>query len=99
MGWIANPLFVGSNPTHHSNKKVIMKIRDLVKRLEDIETSLEKKEDKENYQAVGNLIDEIIEFDIKAEEKIRKEIKKFIDKELEHRLVEEAMCSGSIAQA
>ena len=45
------------------------------------------------------LIDEIIEFDMKAETKIRKEIKKFIDNEIEHRLVEEAMCSGSIAQA
>ena len=71
MGWIANPLFVGSNPTHHSNKKVIMKIRDFVKRLEDIETSLEKKEDTENYEAVADLIDEIIEFDMKAETKIR----------------------------
>ena len=76
-----------------------MKIRELVKRLEDIETSLEKKEDTENYEAVADLIDEIIEFDMKAETKIRKEIKKFIDNEIEHRLVEEAMCSGSIAQA
>ncbi len=76
-----------------------MKIRDLVKRLEDIETSLDKKEDKENSNAVGELIEDIIEFDIKAEREIRREIKKFIDKEIEHRVVEEAIHSGSIAQA
>jgi len=76
-----------------------MKIRELVRRLEDIETSLNKKRDTENYEAVGELIEDIIEFDIKAEKEIRREIKKFIDKEIEDRLVEEAMSSGSMAQA
>ena len=38
MGWIANPLFVGSNPILPQDLKVIMNIRKLVQRLEKIES-------------------------------------------------------------
>ena len=42
MGWIANPLFVGS--THHSNKKDRYEFKRLVRRLEKIEDKLREKQ-------------------------------------------------------
>ena len=76
-----------------------MKIRELVKRLEKIEARLQKKKDYDTEQEVGKLIEDIIEHDLQAEKQIRNEIAKFIDKTIEERVVEEAMYSGSIAQA
>tara|TARA_B100000795_G_C22607783_1_gene363851 strand:- start:351 stop:581 length:231 start_codon:yes stop_codon:yes gene_type:complete len=76
-----------------------MKIRDLVERLEQIEDSLRKQKDYDTEQEVGKLIEDIIEHDLQAEKQIRNEIAKFIDKTIEERVVEEAMYSGSIAQA
>ena len=72
-----------------------MKIRDLIKRLEDIE----KESKGKSLEMISTLIDDIIEYDIESEKDFRKEIAKFIDKTIEERVVEEAMYSGSIAQA
>ena len=76
-----------------------MKIRELVKRLEKIESSLDKCDDTIHSKVGGDLIDDIIEFDMRAEKEIREEIQDFIDKEIERKVVSEAMNSGSIAQA
>ena len=72
-----------------------MKIRDLIKRLEDIE----KKSKGKSLEMISTLIDDIIEYDIESEKAFRAEVKEFIDKTIEEKVVEQAMYSGSIAQA
>ena len=48
---------------------------------------------------VGILIEDLIEDDMKAEKAFREEVKEFIDKTIEEKVVEHAMYSGSMAQA
>ena len=76
-----------------------MNLRDLVRRLEKIEDKLRELNDKDTLVMVGRLIEDLIEDDMEAEKAFRKEVKEFIDKTIEERVVEEAMYSGSIAQA
>tara|TARA_B100001175_G_C19023056_1_gene409004 strand:+ start:327 stop:557 length:231 start_codon:yes stop_codon:yes gene_type:complete len=76
-----------------------MNLRDLVRRLEKIEDKLRELNDEDTLVMVGRLIEDLIEDDMEAEKAFRKEVKEFIDKTIEERVVEEAMYSGSIAQA
>jgi bacterioferritin (cytochrome b1) len=48
---------------------------------------------------VGKLVEDLIEDDLEAEKAFRAEVKQFIDKTIEEKVVEQAMYSGSIAQA
>ena len=76
-----------------------MNLRDLVRRLEKIEDKLRELKDEDTLVMVGKLVEDLIEDDMEAEKAFRKEVKEFIDKTIEERVVEEAMYSGSIAQA
>ena len=76
-----------------------MDIRDLVKRLEEIETQARDKQQYELEDSVGRLIEDIIEFDLEEERQFRKEISRYIDDKIESELVRRAYASGSIAQA
>ena len=76
-----------------------MNLRDLVRRLEKIEDKLRELNDEDTLVVVGRLIEDLIEDDMEAERAFRKEVKEFIDKTIEEKVVEEAMYSGSIAQA
>ena len=76
-----------------------MDIRELVERLEKIEKHCQENKDKDTESMVGVLIDDLIEEDMKAEKEFRDEVRKFIDKTIEEKVVERAMYSGSIAQA
>ena len=76
-----------------------MNLRDLVRRLEKIEDKLRELNDEDTLVMVGRLIEDLIEDDMDAEKAFRKEVKEFIDKTIEEKVVEEAMYSGSIAQA
>ena len=76
-----------------------MDIRDLVKRLEKIEKHCHENKDKDTESMVGVLIEDLIEDDMKAEQEFREEVRKYIDKTIEEKVVEQAMYSGSIAQA
>jgi len=76
-----------------------MNLRDLVRRLEKIEDKLRELNDEDTLVMVGRLIEDLIEDDMEAEKAFRKEVKEFIDKTIEEKVVEEAMYSGSIAQA
>ena len=67
--------------------------------LEKIEDKLRELNDEDTLVMVGRLIEDLIEDDMEAEKAFRKEVKEFIDKTIEERVVEEAMYSGSIAQA
>jgi len=76
-----------------------MNLRDLVRRLEKIEDKLRELNDEDTLVMVGRLIEDLIEDDMEAEKAFRKEVKEFIDKTIEEKVVEQAMYSGSIAQA
>jgi len=76
-----------------------MNLRDLVRRLEKIENKLRELKDEDTLVMVGRLVEDLIEDDMKAEKAFREEVKEFIDKTIEEKVVEQAMYSGSIAQA
>jgi len=76
-----------------------MNLRDLVRRLEKIEDKLRKNNDEDTLVMVGKLVEDLIEDDLEAEKAFRAEVKEFIDKTIEEKVVEQAMYSGSIAQA
>ena len=76
-----------------------MNLRDLVRRLEKIEDKLRELNDEDTLVMVGKLVEDLIEDDLKAEKAFRAEVKQFIDKTIEEKVVEQAMYSGSIAQA
>jgi|TARA_R100000541_G_scaffold9196_1_gene16743 hypothetical protein len=76
-----------------------MNLRDLVRRLEKIEDKLRKNNDEDTLVMVNRLVEDLIEDDLEAEKAFRAEVKEFIDKTIEEKVVEQAMYSGSIAQA
>ena len=76
-----------------------MDIREIIKRLEDIETKARDKKQFELEDSVGTLIEDIIENDIEEEKQFRKEVSKYIDDKIEKEIVRRAYSSGSIAQA
>jgi|TARA_B110000285_G_C15017601_1_gene559861 bacterioferritin (cytochrome b1) len=76
-----------------------MNLRDLVRRLEKIEDKLRELNDEDTLVMVGKLVEDLIEDDLEAEKAFRAEVKQFIDKTIEEKVVEQAMYSGSIAQA
>jgi len=75
-----------------------MDIRDLVKRLEDIETQARDKKQYELEDSVGRLIEDLIEDDLEEERKFRKEVSKCIDDKIENELIEKAIKNGTIAK-
>ena len=76
-----------------------MNLRDLVRRLEKIEDKLRELNDDDTLVMVNKLVEDLIEDDLEAEKAFRAEVKEFIDKTIEEKVVERAMYSGSIAQA
>ena len=76
-----------------------MNLRELVRRLEKIEDKAKQNKDKDTESMVGVLIEDLIEEDMKAEQEFREEVRKYKDKTIEEKVVEQAMYSGSIAQA
>ena len=76
-----------------------MNIRELVRRLEKIENRCRENNDEDKLVMVGRLIEDLIEDDMEAEKAFRNEVRKYIDKTIEEKVVEQAMYSGSIAQA
>ena len=76
-----------------------MDIRDLVKRLEEIETQARDKREYEVEDSVGRLIEDIIEDDLEQERQFRQEISKYIDDKIENEIVARAIKNGTIAKA
>ena len=76
-----------------------MNLRDLVRRLEKIEDKLRELNDEDTLVMINKLVEDLIEDDLEAEKAFRAEVKEFIDKTIEEKVVEQAMYSGSIAQA
>ena len=76
-----------------------MDIREIVNRLEQLETEARDKKQYELEDSVGRLIEDIIENDLEEERKFRKEVSEYIDEKIERELVRRAYASGSMAQA
>ncbi len=76
-----------------------MDIREIVKRLEELETQARDKRHYELEDSIGRLIEDIIENDLEQERKFRQEVSKYIDEKIENEIVRRAVASGSIAQA
>ncbi len=73
--------------------------REIVKRLEELETQARDKRHYELEDSIGRLIEDIIEDDLEQERKFRQEVSKYIDEKIENEIVRRAVASGSIAQA
>ena len=76
-----------------------MDIREIIKRLEEIETEARDEREYGLEDSIGRLIEDIIEDDIEQERQFRKEVSKYIDEKIENEIVRRAVASGSIAQA
>jgi len=76
-----------------------MDIRDLVKRLEDIEAQARDKKEYEVEDSVGRLIEDLIEEDLENERVFAKQISKYIDEKIENEIVARAVKNGTIAKA
>ena len=76
-----------------------MDIRDIVKRLEQIETEARNKRQYELEDSVGRLIEDLIEEDLENERQFRDEVSKYIDEKIENEIVARAIKNGTIAKA
>ena len=76
-----------------------MDIRDLVKRLEEIETQARDKREYEVEDSVGRLIEDLIEEDLETERAFRKEISKYIDEKIENEIIARAIKNATIAKS
>ena len=75
-----------------------MDIRDLVKRLEDIEAQARDKKEYEVEDSVGRLIEDLIEEDLENERIFAKEVSKYIDDKIENDVIAKAIKNGTIAE-
>ena len=75
-----------------------MDIRDLVKRLEDIEAQARDKKEYEVEDSVGRLIEDLIEEDLENERVFAKEVSKYIDDKIENDVIAKAIKNGTIAE-
>ena len=76
-----------------------MDIRDLVRRLEDIEAQARDKREYDVEDSVGRLIEDLIEEDLENERVFAKQISKYIDEKIENEIVARAVKNGTIAKA
>ena len=76
-----------------------MDIRQIIKRLEELETEARDKRYYDLEDSIGRLIEDIIEDDMEQERQFRKQVSKYIDEKFESEIVRRAVASGSIAQA
>ncbi len=75
-----------------------MDIRDIVKRLETIESEARDKKQFDLEDSIGVLIEDIIEDDLEQERLFRHEISKYIDDKIESEIIKRAIENGTIAK-
>jgi hypothetical protein len=76
-----------------------MDIREIIKRLEDIETEARDEREYGLEDSIGRLIEDIIEFDLEEERKFRNEVSKYVDEKIENEIIAKAVKNGTIAKA
>jgi len=75
-----------------------MDIRDLISRLEKIETEARDKSEHGVEDSVGRLIEDLIEEDLENERVFAKEVSKYIDDKIENEIIARAIKNGTIAK-
>jgi len=75
-----------------------MDIRDLISRLEKIETEARDKREHDVEDSVGRLIEDLIEEDLENERVFAKQISKYIDEKIENEIIARAIKNGTIAK-
>ena len=67
-----------------------MDIRQIVRRLEELESEARDKRHYELEDSIGRLIEDIIEVDMEQERQFRKQVSKYIDEKIENEIVKES---------
>jgi len=75
-----------------------MDIRDIIKRLETIESEARDKKQFDLEDSIGILIEDIIEDDLELNRQMAQEIRKFVDDKIENEIIKRAIKNGTIAK-
>ena len=76
-----------------------MDIREIIKRLEEIETEARDEREYGLEDSIGRLIEDLIEEDLETERQFRKEVSKYIDEKIENEIIARAIKNGTIAKS
>jgi hypothetical protein len=76
-----------------------MDIREIVKRLEEIETEARDEREYGLEDSIGRLIEDIIEDDLEVSKQMAQDIRKYVDEKIENEIVARAIKNGTIAKA
>ena len=76
-----------------------MDIRDIIQRLERIESEARDKKQFDLEDSIGVLIEDIIEDDLEVSRKMAQDIRKYVDEKIENEIVARAIKNGTIAKA
>jgi len=76
-----------------------MDIREIVKRLEEIETEARDEREYGLEDSIGRLIEDIIEDDLEVSKQMAQDIRKYVDDKIENEIVARAIKNGTIAKA
>jgi len=76
-----------------------MDIREIIKRLEDIETEARDEREYGLEDSIGRLIEDIIEDDLEVSKQMAQDIRKYVDDKIENEIVARAIKNGTIAKA
>ena len=75
-----------------------MDIRDIIKRLETIESEARDKKQFELEDSIGILIEDIIEDDLELNRQMAQDIRKYVDEKIENEIIKRAIKNGTIAK-
>jgi len=76
-----------------------MDIREIIKRLEEIETEARDEREYGLEDSIGRLIEDIIEDDLEVSKQMAQNIRKYVDDKIENEIVARAIKNGTIAKA
>lgn len=75
-----------------------MDIRDIIKRLETIESEARDKKQFELEDSIGVLIEDIIEDDLELNRQMAQDIRRYVDDKIENEIIKRAIKNGTIAK-
>ena len=75
-----------------------MDIRDIIKRLETIESEARDKKQFDLEDSIGILIEDIIEDDLELNRKMAQDIRRYVDDKIENEIIKRAIKNGTIAK-
>ena len=76
-----------------------MDVREIIKRLEEIETEARDEREYGLEDSIGRLIEDIIEDDLEVSKQMAQDIRKYVDDKIENEIVARAIKNGTIAKA